>query len=411
MLSSIEITPVPKWLDQGTYLEPITNTYYVRATRFEINDANSYLDEDASHNITITDAVTGTKTLAQLAAGITTFVGLADTPANFTGASLQYARVNVGETAIEFATIAGGGDLLADGSVPLTANWDVGAYTIQGTQFISDIAIGTAPLVVTSTTVVANLNADTVDGVQAASFLLASGATALAGAWSMGNQATTNVNIDSGAIDGVTIGGAAAPTVTDLGSVATCDINGGTIDGVTIGGAAAPTVTDLGSVATADINGGTIGAVTLDGTLTMAEVAILLDPALSADGKHCGITEGGTAGAILAYGDLCYFQTADSKWELANADNATAGHNLKLGICVLAAAENAATTMLLYGKVRADTAFPDITIGAPVYMAVVAGNVQVAAPSGSTDIVRIVGYGNTINELFFSPDNTYIEIA
>jgi hypothetical protein len=54
-----------------------------------------------------------------------------------------------------------------DGSLPLTANWDVGAYTITGTQFISDIAIGTAPLVVTSTTVVTNLNADLLDGNEA----------------------------------------------------------------------------------------------------------------------------------------------------------------------------------------------------------------------------------------------------
>ena len=63
---------------------------------------------------------------------------------------------------------SGTGDLKADGTVPLSANWDVGAFTIRGTQFISDIGIGTAPFVVTSTTVVANLksatagNADTV---------------------------------------------------------------------------------------------------------------------------------------------------------------------------------------------------------------------------------------------------------
>ncbi len=60
-----------------------------------------------------------------------------------------------------------------DGSQALTANWDMGAYTIRGTQFISDIAIGTAPLVVTSTTVVANLNADLLDGNEAAAFALA----------------------------------------------------------------------------------------------------------------------------------------------------------------------------------------------------------------------------------------------
>lgn len=63
--------------------------------------------------------------------------------------------------------------ILADGSVPLTSNWDVGAFTITGTQFVSDIAGGTAPLVVTSTTVVTNLNADQVDGLDASAFLLA----------------------------------------------------------------------------------------------------------------------------------------------------------------------------------------------------------------------------------------------
>ncbi|GAG40211.1 unnamed protein product, partial [marine sediment metagenome] len=63
-----------------------------------------------------------------------------------------------------------------------------------------------------------------------------------------GADEINDVDINAGTIDGVTIGGAAAPTVTDLGTVTTCDIDGGSIDGVTIGGAAAPTVTDLGTV-------------------------------------------------------------------------------------------------------------------------------------------------------------------
>jgi len=57
--------------------------------------------------------------------------------------------------------------VLADGSQALTANWDVGAYTITGTQFISDIATGTAPFTVASTTKVTNLQADSVDGAEA----------------------------------------------------------------------------------------------------------------------------------------------------------------------------------------------------------------------------------------------------
>ena len=62
---------------------------------------------------------------------------------------------------------------LADGSVPLTANWDVGAYTITALRFVSDQSTGTAPFTVASTTVVTNLNADTVDGESASEIVTA----------------------------------------------------------------------------------------------------------------------------------------------------------------------------------------------------------------------------------------------
>jgi hypothetical protein len=133
-----------------------------------------------------------------------------------------------------------------------------------------------------------------------------------------------------------------------------------------------------------------------------------LDSTLSSNGKYSGIVESGIAGATLAFGDICYLQTADSRWELASADDGATGHDFKLGICVLAAADDgSATKVLLWGKVRADTAFPTFTVGAPVYLGTTAGDVQVAAPSGSTDIVRTVGYGNSGDELYFCPSNDF----
>ena len=142
-------------------------------------------------------------------------------------------------------------------------------------------------------------------------------------------------------------------------------------------------------------------------------VSIQLDPALSADGKYSGITEDGTAGATLAFGDLCYLAVADSRWELAKADVAATSKG-KLGICVLAATgDGEATTMLMYGKVRADTAFPTFTIGAPVFIsAATAGDVTSTAPTGTTDfVVRIVGEAMTGDCLFFKPDCSYGELA
>jgi hypothetical protein len=64
----------------------------------------------------------------------------------------------------------GAGDLLADGTIPLTSGWDVGAYEITALKFASDQATGTAPFTVASVTVVANLNADLLDGKSSAAF-------------------------------------------------------------------------------------------------------------------------------------------------------------------------------------------------------------------------------------------------
>lgn len=52
----------------------------------------------------------------------------------------------------------------ADGTVPLTADWDAGSFEIRAQTLESDVATGTAPLTIASTTLVTNLNADLLDG-------------------------------------------------------------------------------------------------------------------------------------------------------------------------------------------------------------------------------------------------------
>lgn len=153
----------------------------------------------------------------------------------------------------------------------------------------------------------------------------------------------------------------------------------------------------------------TLPAFTLGGDVQFSEnVNVLLDSALSADGKWCGISEAGTLGATVAFGELVYLLAADSQWYLTDADaDATAGA-VKIGMCVVAGVDNGATTILLWGKIRADSLFPALTIGAPVYISTTAGAIQTAQPSGVDDVIRIVGYGNTADELFFRPSNDYI---
>jgi hypothetical protein len=54
--------------------------------------------------------------------------------------------------------------LLCAGTRPLTGLWDAGSWQIRAETFRSDIATGTAPLTIASTTVCTNLNADMLDG-------------------------------------------------------------------------------------------------------------------------------------------------------------------------------------------------------------------------------------------------------
>jgi len=72
-----------------------------------------------------------------------------------------YVLTADGAGGADWAASVGAGDLLADGTIPLTADWDVGTFKITANQFESDVATGTAPFVVASTTQVANLNAAT----------------------------------------------------------------------------------------------------------------------------------------------------------------------------------------------------------------------------------------------------------
>jgi hypothetical protein len=124
----------------------------------------------------------------------------------------------------------------------------------------------------------------------------------------------TNVDINSGSIDGTTIGAnsAAAGTFTNLtasgtvsfsgatvsngGSVTTVDINGGTIDGASIGASSASTgsFTTLTTSSTVTLNGGTAnGVLYLNGSKVATSGS-----ALTFDGTNFGTTGNANLGSV-----------------------------------------------------------------------------------------------------------------
>ena len=167
----------------------------------------------------------------------------------------------------------------------------------------------------------------------------------------------------------------------------------------------------VGGANSVEITSGT-SATDIDTNLNirLAEnTSIVLDAALSADGKYTSTaTEVVTAGETIAFGDVVYLKAADSQWYLTDADADASAGAVRVAIAVTTGTDNNPVTIMKSGKIRADANFPALTVGAPVYISTDAGNVQTAQPSGTDDVIRIVGYGNTGDEMDVSISNDYI---
>lgn len=155
---------------------------------------------------------------------------------------------------------------------------------------------------------------------------------------------------------------------------------------------------------------------TMSGNITLGEGAdpatsgIVIDASMSADERYSGITVPGTAGATLAFGDLCYLDVTATEWLLADADAAATSGSVVLGICVDASTDGNPTSMLLLGTVRS-AAFPaSVALGAPVYVDTTAGDITATQPSGVDDVIRVVGWAVTAepNTIYFNPSSDYI---
>jgi hypothetical protein len=252
-------------------------------------------------------------------------------------------------TGLKWSAPSAGGDLKSDGTVPLAANWDVGAFKITAAQIASDIASGTAPLIVTSTTLVSNLNVDKLDNLEATAFV-AVASTTLSGAGFLVDE--DNMVSDS------------AVKVPSQQSVKAY-----------------------------------VTASPLNSTITMT-------PASIADHGYAGVSVNAIAGTNLTVGQICY-QGSDGKMELADADQATTMPALYMSTGTIN--ENATGVFLLHGYLRDDTW--TWTIGGLLYVdTVTSGGMTHTAPSGVGDQAQIAGQAYSADIVYWNPCPILVEV-
>jgi hypothetical protein len=110
-------------------------------------------------------------------------------------------------------------------------------------------------------------------------------------------------------------------------------------------------------------------------------------------------------GATIALMDLVYLGS-NSKWLLTDANAASTSTSL-LGICLAGGVDTNTTTVALGGSfVRDDTW--NWTPGAILYVGTTPGSITATAPSGTDDVIRVIGYAVTADVIWFSPSEAWI---
>ena len=112
-----------------------------------------------------------------------------------------------------------------------------------------------------------------------------------------------------------------------------------------------------------------------------------------------GVTAG--TGVTISFSNLYFF--SGGVWSNANASTNDTAKGL-LGLALGVAADG----LLLNGYCTNAWGFP---VGSIVYMDTNDGALASSRPTGTNNVVRIVGYAVSDSQIYFNPDRTYIEIT
>ena len=151
------------------------------------------------------------------------------------------------------------------------------------------------------------------------------------------------------------------------------------------------------------------GAISASGDLTINQIKptkIELEKSSTTDGNANGeVVYFGSETAGVAAGRIVYYNAAGN-WSLTDADAESTADGL-LGVAL--GSDLSADGVLLKGMVTLD--HDPGTIGDPLFLGTGPGSASSAAPNGTNDIVRLIGYcvDSTNGQIYFNPSNDFIK--
>ena len=152
------------------------------------------------------------------------------------------------------------------------------------------------------------------------------------------------------------------------------------------------------------------GGLGIGASTTPTETLMVTGDASVSEGMTVSITVSNDSGSSMSAGNLCYISGDSSgvpQVTLADAD-AEATASKMLVVIAETIATGSDGRAIVRGFV---TGLSALTAGNILYVGLTAGVITHAAPSGSGDIVRIVGHALTTTSMFFNPDNAWVEVA
>lgn len=141
-------------------------------------------------------------------------------------------------------------------------------------------------------------------------------------------------------------------------------------------------------------------------TIQAGIIDYVIEPA-SDDTYEGEVSNDLNAGDTIAQWDLVYLDSTSGRWEFADADAAATSGQVLLAMATASGTDGNPMNVIFRGIVRND-GWTWTTVGAPLYVSTTPGGITQTQPSGTDDVIRVVGYVISDDCIYFNPETDWI---